>query len=342
MSEYVKTRRKGRKKNAGKRWIVVAVIGVLLLVGALAYLGSGSGAIGDATDAASRNEAAETELESAVSELSASLNFEEEAKSEQTQNPAELPEVEPSTDEPELSESATTLSPELRAILRQHWEAMGGMGEWSKVESIRLAGTIERAGQSVDIVIVKKRPKQIRVTVTIPLPGNDKEKLQVIRAHDGETAWTATRLAGASEVIKEKLPPNAAQTLLADAGVLPVLIQVWREGIPLKYLGIDRIEKVALHHIQTAPNSPEAGHRSFYLHTENYLLLKTETVSSDGEVLSSIHYSDYQTYSNLKIAMEHIIQAPSTGRSHMQIQSTKIGVGIYDEYFGMAITNSAP
>jgi hypothetical protein len=55
---------------------------------------------------------------------------------------------------------------------------MGGLRNWSQVESIRLSGTIERDGQTVDIVIIKKRPNQIRATVTIPLPNDPDNKVQ--------------------------------------------------------------------------------------------------------------------------------------------------------------------
>jgi hypothetical protein len=77
-------------------------------------------------------------------------------------------------------------------ILRKHFEAMGGLNNWNRIESIQMNGTIERDGQTVDIVIVKKRPDQIRATVTVPIPGKENEAFQIIRAHDGKTAWTAT------------------------------------------------------------------------------------------------------------------------------------------------------
>ena len=69
-------------------------------------------------------------------------------------------------------------APTLNGILQKHLEAMGGLRNWSQVESIRLSGTIERDGQTVDIVIIKKRPNQIRATVTIPLPNDPDNKVQ--------------------------------------------------------------------------------------------------------------------------------------------------------------------
>ena len=88
---------------------------------------------------------------------------------------------------------------------------MGGLANWSQIESIQLNGTIERDGKTVDFVIIKKRPDQIRATVTMPVPGKEDEAIQLIRAHDGKSAWTATRLSGAPEMQKEKLPPRSCR-----------------------------------------------------------------------------------------------------------------------------------
>ncbi len=170
--------------------------------------------------------------------------------------------------------------PELNDILTQHWEAMGGMRNWSKVESIRLNGTIERDGQIVDICIVKKRPNQIRATITLPLPGSEEEKLQVIRAHDGETAWTATRLAGAPVMKKEELPPEAAAELLADAGVLPRLIKLWREGVELELLEPKIIDEKQAYRLKAETETTQQ--HIFYLSADSYELLAYESVDKDG------------------------------------------------------------
>jgi len=220
--------------------------------------------------------------------------------------------------------------PELRAILHKHWEAMGG-NNWLKVESIRLNGTIERDGQVVDICIVKKRPNQIRATITLPLPGSDDEKLQVIRAHDGKTAWTATRLAGAPEMKKEELPPEAAAELLADAGVLPPLIKLWREGAALKLLDPTEIAGQAALTIQAPTQDSRQGY-TFYLDKESYRLIAYESRENSGKTTKTT-LSDYVTGGGIYLAKHNIIETPATGRSVMKTDSFEIGVGIYREYF---------
>ena len=219
---------------------------------------------------------------------------------------------------------------QLREILNKHWEAMGGMRNWSQVESIRLNGTIERDGQTVDIVIVKKRPDQIRATVTLPIPGKEDEKLQVIRAHDGKTAWTATRLAGAPEMKKEILPLEASNELLADAGVLPRVIKLWRQGFTLSKLPPQTIDGVGMIVIESS--SEESDEKEiFYLAHETHLLIQHLRISPDGTTQTT--YDDYRKLRGVMIPHTLKIDSEKTGNSILSTSSAQIGVGIYEEYF---------
>lgn len=240
---------------------------------------------------------------------------------------------------PALEES--TEAPELQKILHKHWEAMGGMRNWSKVESIRLKGTIERDGQVVDICIVKKRPNQIRATVTLPLPGKDDETLQVIRAHDGQTAWTATRLAGGHEMNQEELPPEAAAELLADAGVLPPLLKLWREGAELELLDPQTINGEAFMIIQTA-NESTGSLQTFYVSAESHRLLRADSHHPEHGTTTTT-YSDYRNHSGIYLPGCNVINSRHTGHSVITTKSTEIGIGIYDKYFqAVSLTEAAP
>jgi len=234
------------------------------------------------------------------------------------------------------SEASASEDPKLREIMEKHVEAMGGWRNWSEVESIRLSGTIERGGQTVDFVIIKKRPNQIRATITVPVPGKEDEALQVIRAHDGDSAWTATRLAGAPNLKKEPLDSADAASLSEDAGPLPPLIKRWRAGTPLEYLGVETLEGKPVHHLRTIPEASDGERQSFYLSSEDFFLRKTETLGPDGELLSATRYSVYRPKAGIMVPTDVVIDSPTTGRSRMRTESTEIGVGIYEEYFGGA------
>lgn len=230
--------------------------------------------------------------------------------------------------------AADTEAPALNEILQRHLEAMGGLNNWSRVESIQFNGTIERGDQTVDIVIVKKRPNRIRATVTVPIPGKEDAYFQVIRAHDGTTAWTATRLAGAPKMKKEELPAEAAQELLADAGVLPPLIKLWRGGADLALLGSETLDGQTTYAIE-ATSEDLPGAYTFHLCAESYLVTHYESRHPEhGTTRTTL--GDYRSEHNVLIPTRSTIQDDQTGESIMSTTSVKVGVGIYEEYFGMS------
>jgi hypothetical protein len=223
-------------------------------------------------------------------------------------------------------------TPKLDSIMRQHIEAMGGLTNWNRVESIRLAGTVEREGQTVDIVIVKKRPDKIRATVTIPIPERDGEYLQLIRAHDGRNAWTAMRLAGALETHKTELSRKDARGLLADAGILPRLYKFWRTNKPLQFSGTGQFSGEKVYIIKFEDTSNAAQYR-FYLSTESYHTLGYEIRSEEGTVLTQLSAYIEKAGVFLPTHSETTTDGTGTGRSVMRTESIQVGIGIYADYF---------
>ena len=224
-------------------------------------------------------------------------------------------------------------------ILSKHLEAMGGLLNWSQIESIQLNGTVERDGNTVDVVIIKKRPNKIRATVTVPVPGKEDEAIQLIRAHDGKSAWTATRLAGAPEMQKEELPPEAADQLLSDAGVMPRLIKLWREGAELELLNSKTIDGTRRYVVEASPEGT-LNKYTFYISDETYLVTHYENDHPEnGRTVTQLN--EYNSDHGILIPMVSVIENEQTGRSVMTTSSIKFGVGIYEDYFSAAMPTAS-
>ena len=223
--------------------------------------------------------------------------------------------------------------PQLKKILNAHVEAMGGWRAWNKVESIRLTGTIERDGKEVDFCIIKKRPNQIRATITMPIPGSEEEFVQLIRAHDGKKAWTATRLAGDTEIARSALDEQSTQDLLEEAAVLPKLIHTWQNGASMELTGITQRDGQRLYKI-TAQLVSEDREIQFLINKDDYLLREYSTFTINGNTpISTIRLHDFQEDSDVLVARRVEIIAEKTGQTLMLIHQAEPGVGIYDEYF---------
>ena len=237
------------------------------------------------------------------------------------------------------SVSAAVNDPRVNEILSKHLEAMGGLTNWSQIESMQLNGTVERDGKTVDVVIIKKRPNQIRATVTVPVPGKEGEAIQLIRAHDGKSAWTANRLAGAPEMQKEELPPEAADQLLADAGVMPRLIKFWREGAKLELLNSKTIDGTRCYVVEASPEETRNKY-TFYISDETYLVTHYENDHPEnGRTITQLN--DYNSDHGILIPMVSVIENEQTGRSVMTTSSIKFGVGIYEDYFSAAMPTAS-
>tara|TARA_B100001971_G_scaffold214646_1_gene253354 strand:+ start:7887 stop:8651 length:765 start_codon:yes stop_codon:yes gene_type:complete len=224
--------------------------------------------------------------------------------------------------------TTATESPALNNILQKHLEATGGLRNWDSVESIRLNGSIERQGKTVDLVIVKKRPNQIRATITIPGPNN--EMYQMIRAHDGHNGWTATRLAGATEMLRKPLDDEAASDLLADSGVLPPLIKLWREGARIQLAGTENFEGDNAFVLEIEQSEKQYTHRFFVSRDSYHLLAHHIQTPTDKTETSFYNYTERQ---GVYLPTRTTMNAKSTGTSIMHVKSIEIGVGIYEEYF---------
>lgn len=221
---------------------------------------------------------------------------------------------------------------ELQEILRKHANAMGGLRNWNKVESIRTTGKIERNDQIVDFCIIKKHPNQIRATITLPIPGQDDEKLQVIRAYDGKEAWTATRLTGGQTINHQRLTGTDATEVAEEAIILPRLIHLWRNRAQLALVDSESTKGKNAYVVSAIPDDqPE---RRYEFHICNQTFTTIEVISYLGDTLTSkVVLSQLTEVSGIQIFKKHEMTSPISGKTRMQIQEVTVGVGIYEEYF---------
>jgi len=207
---------------------------------------------------------------------------------------------------------------------------MGGLSNWSKIESIRLSGSVERNGQIGSLVIIKKRPNKVRATITLPIPGKPDEFLQIIQAHDGKDAWSATRLAGTESLNKKELKAEAAQTLLADADVMPKLIVLWRTGAELKLEDPVLVGGQPTYVIRAQAKKSDNNY-IFYLSQDDFRTIQYEEQIGTDTTLTRIE--KYAEKNGVWLPTHLIVEAAATGKTVMTTNSILLGVGIYNEYF---------
>lgn len=219
---------------------------------------------------------------------------------------------------------------DIAEILNKHVEAMGGWANWNEVESIRTAGIVERENKQFPIVIIKKRPNLLRATVKIPTPDHESE-MRVVRAFDGDLAWTASYLAGNRVFNKEYLGQAETQDLLTDAGVLPPLIKFWYEGAALNIIGHKMINGDP-HYMVEAKLRDFPNKYVFYLSLKTFLVSQYDNINASAGITRTI-LKDYIIDQGVHIPKMSITHSEKMGQTVITTLSSKIGVGIYKEYF---------
>lgn len=225
----------------------------------------------------------------------------------------------------------------LEEILNKHVKAMGGWKNWKEVESIRTVGIVERENKEFPIVIIKKRPNLLRATVKIPTTNHESE-MRVVRAFDGDQAWSATYFAGNRDFNKEYLSQAAAQDLVMDAGVLPPLIKFWQEGAILKIIGHKMINGDP-HYMIEAKFRDFPNKYVFYLSPKNYLVSQYDSIDDSAGITRTV-LKDYVTEQGVRIPKLTITYSEKIGSTFITTKSIKIGVGIHQEYFQAEIVRS--
>ncbi|MFO8027682.1 MAG: hypothetical protein R6U56_08470, partial [Opitutales bacterium] len=124
---------------------------------------------------------------------------------------------------------------------------------------------------------------------------------------------------------------EAAAGLLADAGVLPRLIKLWREGAELQLLEPTVIDGETVLTIRGTSESSD-GSDTFFLSPETHLLLAHEADHS-AKGKSRTSFADYVTKSGIKLPTRNVIETSESSRSVITTESLEVGIGIYEDYF---------
>ena len=227
-----------------------------------------------------------------------------------------------------------SIETDITKILNKHVEAMGGWLNWNQIESIRLSGTISKEGSDFPIVMLKKRPSSIRVTVEIPHPLGAENQLKVISALDGENGWSAVREGGEMGLNKRKISAEEAESLKDDASVIPNLMQFMQSGHTIELLDIE--EETNPNYYIIATTAPKTEERSylFHLSVDDFRVLKMSS-RSNNNLVATYDHKRYNKIANVYVPTLVEMSSPGTPNSVINIENVTLGVGIHEEYFSI-------
>jgi hypothetical protein len=224
--------------------------------------------------------------------------------------------------------TATAQTLTLDQVLAKHYEAIGGVDNWKKVQSFRATGRMAlMPGTEAPFVMTAKRPLKVRVEFTF-------QGMTGIQAYDGTTAWMVMPFMGKTE--PEPMPPEMSKDIIEQGDIDGPLVGYQAEGHRLELVGLADMEGTKAYQIKVTLKSGDV--QQYYLDAEHFVPIKIEgTRTMQGAAVDYEQIlSDYKTVGGLMMA--HSIEARPKGAPSGQIitiDTVELDVAVDDAIFAM-------
>ncbi len=224
---------------------------------------------------------------------------------------------------PALAQDAT-----LDEILKNHYQAIGGVDAWRAVNSIQATGKIELGpGMEAPFSMQIKRPGKVRIDFTF-------QGMTGTQAFDGTTAWMIMPFMGKTE--PEVMPDELASMIKENADIDGPLIGYKEDGDKIELLGLEDTEGTAAYKLKVTRKDGEVQY--YFLDSEAYVPIKIEgsRVLQGVEQQYEVVISDYKEVAGLMMA--HSISETAQGAPVGQVitlQNIEVNAALADSVFVM-------
>ncbi len=216
----------------------------------------------------------------------------------------------------------------LEEILRNHYQAIGGVDGWRAVNSIKAAGLIQLApGMEAPFSMQVKRPGMVRIDFTF-------QGMTGTQAFDGTTAWMVMPFMGKTE--PEVMPEELASMIKENADIDGPLVGYKEDGDKIELLGLEDTEGTPAYKLKVTRKDGEVQY--YYLDSEAYVPIKIEgsRVLQGVEQQYEVVVSDYKPVAGLMMA--HSISEKPKGAPAGQVitlENIQVNTAVADSVFVM-------
>lgn len=215
--------------------------------------------------------------------------------------------------------------PQLQQILDQYTLAMGGRASLEKIDSIRIRGhSTTSAGDTNQISVIKKRPNQVRITITM-------SGMDMTMAYDGTDAWQM--LERPSRTTVKKLPAEETLRFSREGVITSLLLQgpPIIEGIQL--IGEERFGGIDCHVLQV--NLNDGTFTRYFIDKTAYVERKiVEYPTGDLNAEGHTHIpSDYRMVEGVKVAFRTLRRSEGKLQAETIIKSVEMNPGVINRFF---------
>lgn len=215
-------------------------------------------------------------------------------------------------------------------IIAKNLEAKGGAAKLKAVQSVRMTGTmLVGPGMSVPIVLELKRPRSMRMDLTI-------QGMTMTQAYDGTAGWMLNPMSGRTD--PEPLPSEAIKLVEEQADMDGPFVDYKEKGSTVELLGKEKVGIADCFKVKLTLKSGDT--RVYYIEAGTYLEVKQEsrTKVRDTDVENDTLVGDWKDVDGLMFPFS--IESGQPGaqmRQKMTVTKIEINPTIDETRFKMPV-----
>ncbi len=185
---------------------------------------------------------------------------------------------------------------EVDEILDRHYEALGGLENLGRLETLSIKGVNRFQEQEISVRYLAKRPNLLRMDSESP-------EIKVVRVFDGERAWQAIKQPGAPKQVTEMEGQEAVE-LVRESDFDGPLVDYKEKGHEIAFLGRETVQDREAYKLTLVE---ERGAReTYYIDAESYQVVKkaADVSTRTGEILFEMYYDDFREVDGLMFPFE--------------------------------------
>ena len=214
----------------------------------------------------------------------------------------------------------------LEDILAKNLAARGGADKLRAIQSIRIHGKAHMGEMEVPMVIMQKRPRNLRMELTI-------QNQTIVQAFDGKTAWWIMPLMNIME--PQEMPEAEAKRFKdqVDSDLDSPFLDYQKKGYKVELLGEDNLEGTPVYKVKlTRPNGRQL---TYYLDKDSGIELKIETIQEQqGQTLTvETVLGDYQEVDGIVFPFSIQVSAGESMGMQMTVDRIEVNPELSDDLF---------
>jgi outer membrane lipoprotein-sorting protein len=211
-------------------------------------------------------------------------------------------------------------------LIKKNLDAHGGIQKLKAIKSLKATGKISQQGLEISIVVLQKRPANLRTEITF------QGKTQVT-AYDGETGWKIDPFQGTSE--PEKSAGDELKDLQEQSDMDGALFDYKDKGHTVELVGKEDMEGTPVYKLKLTLKSGDV--RTIYIDAENFLELKVNSKrkTPGGEIEVDQYLGNYKAINGIVSAFSIETKVKGQTVNQVTIDKVEYDVAIDDALFKM-------